>query len=125
MLSKLGLTTKTRIDEQISEFLIHGEEIILIIVSTSEEIVVTNIGLYFVDVIGVNKRKQTVFIPGKYIEAISYQSSSKLEGNTMITLSVKNNPFKSDDNRIDIVVKKGQKENVIELIKIYKEIFLL
>ena len=80
------------VEDQISDYLLDDENIIMSFKFVRDSIVLTNYGIYTLDVQGVSGKKVEVkFFPGKNIKSISFESASTFDLDVDIKISVDGN----------------------------------
>ena len=80
------------VEHQISDYLLDDENIIMSFKFVRDSIVLTNYGIYTLDVQGVSgKRVEVKFFPGKNIKSISFESASTFDLDVDIKISVDGN----------------------------------
>lgn len=115
----------------VEEFLFPGEEIIQSFHFLRDFIVLTNLGIYVVDVQGLSGSKvETKFFPKKTIKTIAFETAGTLDMDVDIKIGVDNNPVVlmeggSVNVPIEFKVPKAQAEEAKEIIRLVKEHYLL
>ena len=80
------------IENQISDYLLDDENVIMAFTFVRDSVVLTNYGIYTLDVQGVSGKKVEVkFFPGKNIKSISFESASTFDLDVDIKISVDGN----------------------------------
>lgn len=78
----------------VMDYLFDNEEVIQSFQFLRDFIVLTNLGIYVVDVQGISgKKKEVKFFPKKTIKTISYESAGTLDIDVDIKIGVDNNPM--------------------------------
>ncbi len=114
---------------KLEDYLIDGEEIIMGFTFIRDSIVLSNYGIYMMDVQGITGKKVEVkFFPGKNVKSISFESASTfdldvdikigVEGNTQI---INNVPYNAP---ISFKVPKTQAEEAKQIVKLVKKHYL-
>ena len=118
------------IEHQISDYLLDDENVIMAFTFVRDSIVLTNYGIYTLDVQGVSGKKVEVkFFPGKNIKSISFESASTFDLDVDIKISVDGN---SDINQngifykepISFKVPKKQAQEDRDIVKLVKKHYL-
>ena len=80
------------IEHQISDYLLDDENVIMAFTFVRDSVVLTNYGIYTLDVQGVSGKKVEVkFFPGKNIKSILFESASTFDLDVDIKISVDGN----------------------------------
>src|SRR5699024_3516095 len=80
------------IENQISDYLLDDKNVIMAFTFVRDSIVLTNYGIYTLDVQGLSGKKVEVkFFPGKNIKSISFESASTFDLDVDIKISVDGN----------------------------------
>ena len=78
----------------VTEYLFEGEEVIQSFQFFRDQIVLTNLGIYLVDVQGISGKKVEVkFFPKNCIKTISYETAGTFDLDVDIKIGVSNNPI--------------------------------
>lgn len=115
--------------EKIREYLLDDEEVIIGFTFIRDSIILTNHGLYRVDVQGLSGKKVEVkFFPKKNIKSISFETASTMDldvdvkigvdGNTVVTQNISYNA------PIAFKVPKAQTEEAKQIVRLVKEYYL-
>ena len=77
----------------VTEYLFEGEEVIQSFQFFRDQIILTNLGIYTVDVQGLSGKKVEVkFFPKNCIKTISYETAGTFDMDVDIKIGVSNNP---------------------------------
>ena len=115
----------------VMDYLFDNEEVIQSFQFLRDSIVLTNLGIYVVDVQGISgKKKEVKFFPKKTIKTISYESAGTLDIDVDIKIGVDNNPMilmegGSVNIPISFKVPSSQAEEAKEIIMLVKRHYLL
>lgn len=118
------------IEHQISDYLLDDENVIMAFTFIRDSIVLTNYGIYTLDVQGVSGKKVEVkFFPGKNIKSISFESASTFDLDVDIKISVDGNSAINQNGipynaPISFKVPKKQAEEAREIVKLVKKHYL-
>ena len=118
------------IEHQISDYLLDDENVIMAFTFVRDSVVLTNYGIYTLDVQGVSGKKVEVkFFPGKNIKSISFESASTFDLDVDIKISVDGNSAISQNGipynaPISFKVPKKQAEEAREIVKLVKKHYL-
>ena len=118
------------IEHQISDYLLDDENIIMSFKFVRDSIVLTNYGIYTLDVQGLSGKKVEVkFFPGKNIKSISFESASTFDLDVDIKISVDGNSAINQNGipynaPISFKVPKKQAEEAREIVKLVKKHYL-
>ena len=118
------------IENQISDYLLDDENVIMAFTFVRDSIVLTNYGIYTLDVQGVSGKKVEVkFFPGKNIKSISFESASTFDLDVDIKISVDGNSAMNQNGipynaPISFKVPKKQAEEAREIVKLVKKHYL-
>ena len=114
----------------IKDFVIDGEEIIASFQFIRDSIVLTNLGLYLVDVQGVTGKKIEVkFFPASKIKSVSFETAGNFDLDVDIKIGVDGNTVMASSGAfysapISFKVPKKQAEEAKEVIKLVKKHYL-
>ena len=108
----------------VNDHILDGEEILASFQFIRDSIILTNLGLYLVDVQGVTGKKVEVkFFPAKNIKSVTYETAGDfkigVDGNTVMATS---GAFYSAP--ISFKVPKKQANEAKEIIKLVKQNYL-
>ena len=118
------------IENQISDYLLDDENVIMAFTFVRDSIVLTNYGIYTLDVQGLSGKKVEVkFFPGKNIKSISFESASTFDLDVDIKISVDGNSAMNQNGipynaPISFKVPKKQAEEAREIVKLVKKHYL-
>ena len=118
------------IEHQIEDYLLDDEEVIMSFTFIRDSIVLTNYGIYTLDVQGLSGKKVEVkFFPGKNIKSISFESTSTFDLDVDIKISVDGNTAVNQHGMhhnvpISFKVPKKQAEEAKEIVKLVKKHYL-
>ncbi|SEK47266.1 PH domain-containing protein [Methanobrevibacter gottschalkii] len=115
----------------VEEYLAPGEEIIQSFHFLRDAVILTNYGIYDIDVQGLSGKKvQVKFYPKKTIKTISFESAGSFDFDVDIKIGVSNNPIVLMEGGamnmpISFKVPKAQAEEAKQIIHLVKEHYLL
>ena len=115
----------------VDEYLAPGEEIIQSFHFIRDSVILTNYGIYTIDVQGLSGKKVEVkFFPKKTIKPISFESAGSFDLDVDIKIGVSNNPIilvegGSMNVPISFKVPKAQAEEAKQIVHLVKEHYLL
>ena len=118
------------IEHQISDYLLDDENVIMAFTFVRDSVVLTNYGIYTLDVQGVSGKKVEVkFFPGKNIKSISFESASTFGLDVDIKISVDGNSAINQNGipynaPISFKVPKKQAQEAREIVKLVKKHYL-
>lgn len=118
------------IEAQISDYLLDDENVIMAFTFVRDSIVLTNYGIYTLDVQGLSGKKVEVkFFPGKNIKSISFESASTFDLDVDIKISVDGNSAINQNGvsynaPISFKVPRKQAEEAREIVKLVKKHYL-
>ena len=118
------------IEQQIGEYLLDDENVIMAFTFIRDSIALTNYGIYTLDVQGLSGTKVEVkFFPGKNIKSISFESASTFDLDVDIKISVDGNTAINQNGipynaPISFKVPKKQAEEAKEIVKLVKKHYL-
>ena len=118
------------IENQISDYLLDDENVIMAFTFVRDSVVLTNYGIYTLDVQGVSGKKVEVkFFPGKNIKSISFESASTFDLDVDIKISVDGNSAINQNGipynaPISFKVPKKQAQEAKEIVKLVKKRYL-
>ena len=116
--------------KHIKDYILEDEEIIASFQFIRDSIVLTNLGLYLVDVQGVTGKKVEVkFFPGKNIKSVSYETAGNFDLDVDIKIGVEGNTVMASSGAfysapISFKVPKKQAKEAKEIIKLVKVNYL-
>lgn len=114
----------------VEQFLLNGEEIIQSYKFIRDSIVLTNLGIYMVDVQGLTGKKiETKFFPAKGIESVSFETAGTLDMDADIKIGVRGNTVTTQQGVISnapitFKVAKSQQKEAMEIIQLVKVHYL-
>ncbi|WP_304103056.1 PH domain-containing protein [Methanobrevibacter ruminantium] len=114
----------------IEEYLTTDEEIIQSFHFLRDAIILTNLGIYIMDVQGLTGKKVEVkFFPKSTIQTISFETAGTLDFDVDIKIGVKNNIVSGKSGYVhaplSFKVPRSQSEEAKEIIHLVKEYYLL
>ena len=118
------------IEHQISDYLLDDENVIMAFTFVRDSVVLTNYGIYTLDVQGVSGKKVEVkFFPGKNIKSILFESASTFDLDVDIKISVDGNSAMNQNGipynaPISFKVPKKQAQEAREIVKLVKKHYL-
>ena len=118
------------IEHQISDYLLDDENVIMAFTFVRDSVVLTNYGIYTLDVQGVSGKKVEVkFFPGNNIKSILFESASTFDLDVDIKISVDGNSAINQNGipynaPISFKVPKKQAEEAREIVKLVKKHYL-
>lgn len=118
------------IEHQISDYILDDENVIMAFTFVRDSVVLTNYGIYTLDVQGVSGKKVEVkFFPGKNIKSISFESASTFDLDVDIKISVDGNSAINQNGipynaPISFKVPKKQAQEAREIVKLVKKHYL-
>ena len=118
------------IENQISDYLLDDENVIMAFTFIRDSVVLTNYGIYTLDVQGLSGKKVEVkFFPGKNIKSISFESASTFDLDVDIKISVDGNSAINQNGipynaPISFKVPKKQAQEAREIVKLVKKHYL-
>lgn len=118
------------IESKISDYLLDDENVIMAFTFVRDSIVLTNYGIYTLDVQGLSGKKVEVkFFPGKNIKSISFESASTFDLDVDIKISVDGNSVMNQNGvsynaPISFKVPRNQAKEAREIVKLVKKHYL-
>lgn len=115
----------------VTEFLSEGEEVIQSFEFIRDSIVLTNLGIYNIDVQGLSGKKVEVkFFPKDTVKTISYETAGSFDLDVDIKIGVAHNTVVNADGAaysapISFKVPSSQAEEAKQIIHLVKENYLL
>lgn len=115
----------------IEEYLFENEEIIQSFHFLRDAVILTNLGIYVVDVQGVSGKKVEVkFYPKKTIKTISFESAGTFDIDVDVKIGVSNNPIVlleggSVNQPISFKVPASQADEAKQIVKLVKKHYLI
>lgn len=116
--------------DYVSEFFFEDEEVIQSYQFIRDQIILTNYGIYEVDVQGLSGKKVEVkFFPKDTIKAISFETAGTLDFDVDIKIGVTNNTVVNVDGAaysepLSFKVPSDQAEEAKEIVRLVKEHYL-
>lgn len=118
-------------EKKLADYMIDGEEIIMGFTFIRDSIVLTNYGIYMMDVQGITGKKIEVkFFPGKNVKSISFESASTFDLDVDIKIGVDGNSVVGQNGipynaPISFKVPKQQSEEAKQIVKLVKQCYLV
>ena len=118
------------IENQISDYLLDDENVIMAFTFVRDSVVLTNYGIYTLDVQGLSGKKVEVkFFPGKNIKSISFESASTFDLDVDIKISVDGNSAINQNGihynaPISFKEPKKQAQEARDIVKLVKKHYL-
>ncbi len=115
----------------VEEFLFENEEVIQAYQFIRDSIVLTNLGIYVIDVQGLSGKKVEVkFIPKSSIKWVSFETAGTFDVDVDIKIGVENNTELTSNGMpynapISFKVSHRQSEEAKQVVKIVKKYYLL
>lgn len=115
----------------VEEYLSEGEQVIQTFKFVRDSIVLTNLGIYMIDVQGMSGKKVEVkFYPKKTIKTITFETAGPLDVDVDIKIGVDNNPTVLElggvmSAPIEFKVQSGQSAQAKEIVRLIKENYLI
>lgn len=116
--------------DRIKDYLIDGEEVIQAFTFIRDSIILSNYGIYLVDVQGVSGKKVEVkFFPSKNVKSISFESASTFDLDVDIKIGVDGNSTMGQNSipynaPISFKVPKTQAQEAKQIVKLVKKHYL-
>lgn len=116
--------------DRIKDYLIDGEEVIQAFTFIRDSIILSNYGIYLVDVQGVSGKKVEVkFFPSKNVKSISFESASTFDLDVDIKIGVDGNSTMDQNGipynaPISFKVPKTQAQEAKQIVKLVKKHYL-
>ncbi|CEP80381.1 PH domain-containing protein [Paraclostridium sordellii] len=116
--------------DRIKDYLIDGEEVIQAFTFIRDSIILSNYGIYLVDVQGVSGKKVEVkFFPSKNVKSISFESASTFDLDVDIKIGVDGNSTMGQNGipynaPISFKVPKTQAQEAKQIVKLIKKHYL-
>ncbi|CEK30177.1 Protein of unknown function (DUF1696) [[Clostridium] sordellii] len=116
--------------DRIKDYLIDGEEVIQAFTFIRDSIILSNYGIYLVDVQGVSGKKVEVkFFPSKNVKSISFESASTFDLDVDIKIGVDGNSTMGQNGiqynaPISFKVPKTQAQEAKQIVKLVKKHYL-
>ena len=117
--------------KDINEYLSDSEEIIQTFKFIRDAIVLTNYGIYMIDVQNISgKKKEVKFFPKKTIKTITFETAGTFDIDVDIKIGVDNNSVVLEQGGsikvpIEFKVPSSQSKEAKEIIKLIKEYYLI
>jgi len=115
----------------VQEYLFQDEEVIQSFQFFRDQIILTNLGIYTVDVQGITGKKVEVkFFPKSTIKTISYETAETFDIDVDIKIGVSNNPYilasgGSVNMPISFKVPSKQAQEAKQIVRLVKQFYLL
>lgn len=128
------LTGKATVGADLSyvkDFLLRDEEVIASYQFIRDSVILTNYGIYMVDVQGLTGKKVEVkFIPKKNVKTVSFETAGNFDLDVDIKIGVDGNTVMHTSGMfysapITFKVPRGQSKNAKEIINIVKTYYLV
>ena len=116
--------------EIVEEYLAPNEEVIQSFHFLRDAVVLTNLGIYDIDVQGLSGKKvQVKFYPKETIKTIAFETAGSFDFDVDIKIGVSNNPVVlleggAMNAPIEFKVPKGQAEEAKQIVHLVKEHYL-
>lgn len=126
-----GKATMNNDSSAVEAFLLDGEQVIASYKFIRDSIILTNFGLYLIDVQGVTGKKiETKFFPAKNIKSVSFETAGNFDMDVDIKIGVDGNTAFTTNSvpynaPISFKVPKAQSNQAKEIIKLVKEYYLI
>ena len=125
----MGKGTMEADSRMLDDYLLPNEQIIMAFKFIRDSIVLTNLGIYIIDVQGVTGKKVEVkFIPGKAISNVSFETAGTFDLDVDIKIGVQNNtvivngiPYNAP---ISFKVPSNQSNEAKQIVKLVKQYYL-
>lgn len=126
LMGKATITTDTSI---INNYLSNGESVLVSYKFFRDSIILTNLGIYMVDVQGLTGKKVEVkFFPAKAISNISFETAGTFDLDVDIKIGVTNNMVQIAQGftnaPISFKVPSAQSKQAQEIVSLVKEYYL-
>lgn len=113
----------------VNEYFFEGEEVLSSYQFMRDSIVLTTLGIYFVDVQGVSGKKvQVKFFPKKVVKTVSYETAGTMDLDVDIKIGVEGNTIAGANGYVSaplaFKVPKAQASEAKEIINIVKRHYL-
>lgn len=114
----------------VEEYLAPGEEIIQSFHFIRDAVILTNLGIYDIDVQGLTGKKvQVKFYPKETIKTIAFETAGSFDFDVDIKIGVSNNPVPLIEGGamnmpIEFKVPKAQAEEAKQIVHLVKEHYL-
>lgn len=125
------VSSNESIEAKLEDYIIPGEEILKVFTFIRDSIVVSNKGLYMIDVQGITGRKTEVkFIAGKHIKSISFETAGTMDLDVDIKIFADGHYIKTQTGAyatapIEFKVPKVQTEEAKEIVRLVKQHHML
>ena len=114
--------------EYVRQYFSEGEEILQSFHFFRDELILTNFGIYFMDVQGLTGKKVEVrFVPKQEVANVSFETAGRLDFDVDIKIGLKHG-FISNNviiRAFHFKVPKAQTEEAKEIVKLVKKYYLL
>lgn len=117
--------------KHVSKFILDGEEVLASFQFIRDQIILTNLGIYSVDVQGLTGKKVEVkFFPKKNIKSVSFETAGNFDLDVDIKIGVDGNTVMGPQGAyfsapISFKVPKKQSNEASEIINLVKAVYLV
>ncbi|WP_297520802.1 PH domain-containing protein [uncultured Clostridium sp.] len=114
----------------LNEYLLDNEQVIMSFKFIRDSIVLTNLGIYMIDVQGVTGKKVEVkFIPGKSVSNVSFETAGTFDLDVDVKIGVQNNSVIGAGGvvynaPISFKVPSAQSKEAKQIVKLIKQYYL-
>lgn len=117
------------LEKKLADYMLDDEAIIMGFTFIRDSVVLTNYGIYMIDVQGMSGKKVEIkFFPGKNIKSISFESASTFDLDVDIKIGVDGNTVINNNVAynapISFKVPKSQAEEAKQIVKLVKQNYL-
>ncbi len=126
----VGNATLSNNTDYINDYLLDNEDVIMAYQFVRDSIILTNLGIYMVDVQGITGKKvQVKFFPGKAIKTISFETAGNFDLDVDIKIGVEGNTVVNQQGiyhsaPISFKVPKSQSKQAKEIVNLIKKYYL-
>lgn len=118
------------LEKKLADYMLDDEEIIMGFTFIRDSVVLTNYGIYMIDVQGMSGKKVEIkFFPGKNVKSISFESASTFDLDVDIKIGVDGNTVVngnvSYNAPISFKVPKNQADEAKQIVKLVKQNYLV
>ncbi|MEG1256772.1 PH domain-containing protein [Clostridium sp.] len=116
--------------KHVQDFILDGEEVIMSYQFIRDSIILTNLGIYLVDVQGVTGKKVEVkFFPKKNIKSVCFETSGNFDLDVDVKIGVDGNSVMASSGSfysapISFKVPKAQAKQAKEVVNLVKKYYL-
>lgn len=127
----VGNATLTTNTDYINDYLLDNEDVIMAYQFVRDSIILTNLGIYIIDVQGITGKKvQVKFFPGKAIKTISFETAGNFDLDVDIKIGVEGNTVVNQQGiyhsaPISFKVPKSQSKQAKEIVNLIKKYYLI